>query len=85
MNQSHKLKVWPEYYKELLTGRKTFEIRNNDRDFKIGDVLVLKEFDPIRNIFTKREIHKAVTYITDFNQADGFVVMGLSREFLSLI
>jgi len=43
---THYLKTWPEYYKAILTGAKTFEVRKNDRDFKVGDILVLQEWDP---------------------------------------
>jgi len=40
----HELKTWPEYFEEILTGKKTFEVRKNDRDYKVGDTLILKEF-----------------------------------------
>ena len=39
----HELKIWPKYYEEVSMGHKTFEIRKNDRDFKKGDTLILKE------------------------------------------
>lgn len=42
----HELKCWPEYFSETKRGRKPFEIRENDRDFKHGDTVVLKEWDP---------------------------------------
>jgi acyl-coenzyme A synthetase/AMP-(fatty) acid ligase len=37
----HTLKIWPEYYKEVESGLKTFEFRNNDRNFKTGDLVEL--------------------------------------------
>ena len=42
----HELKILPEYYKAQKAGKKNFEIRKNDRDYKVGDKLVLKEYDP---------------------------------------
>jgi hypothetical protein len=42
----HRLKTWPEPYAAILDGRKHFEVRNDDRGFAVGDVLVLTEFDP---------------------------------------
>lgn len=44
--KTHNLKTLPIYFDAVARGDKTFEIRNNDRDFQTGDTLVLKEFDP---------------------------------------
>ena len=40
---------WPQYFDAVLLGKKTFEVRKNDRDFSFGDDLILKEFDPTRD------------------------------------
>ncbi|WP_331384989.1 DUF3850 domain-containing protein [Bacillus badius] len=42
----HELKIYPQYFKAVVSGKKSFEIRKNDRDFKVGDTLLLHEFDP---------------------------------------
>ena len=42
----HELKTWPEFFTETRSGRKKFELRRNDRDFRVGDQLLLKEWDP---------------------------------------
>lgn len=44
--KKHNLKTWPEYFRAVRNREKTFEVRLNDRDFKVDDILVLKEFDP---------------------------------------
>jgi len=44
----HDLKTWPLYFAAVSSGKKTFEIRKNDRDFKVGDILILKEFIPCK-------------------------------------
>lgn len=43
---THRLKVDRKYWPALVDGRKTFEVRRNDRDFQAGDVLELTPFDP---------------------------------------
>jgi hypothetical protein len=73
----HELKVWPEYFEPLAKRIKTFEIRKNDRDFRIGDVLILKEFDPETNNYTGRTVERKVTYITNFAQQEGYVVVAI--------
>ena len=35
----HELKIKMEYYLEVQKGTKTFELRQNDRDFKEGDLV----------------------------------------------
>ena len=35
----HKLKIKDKYYQDLIRGRKLFELRKNDRDYKVGDLI----------------------------------------------
>ena len=60
---THELKTWPVYFKAVWDGRKTFEVRLNDRRFKWGDHLVLKEWDPLTQEYSGRVIEATVTYI----------------------
>ncbi len=41
----HKLKILPKYYEKVISGEKRFEIRKDDRNFKIGDLIRLEEFE----------------------------------------
>lgn len=41
----HELKILPEYFNDVISGKKSFEIRKNDRPFKVGDLLALNEFN----------------------------------------
>ncbi|WP_204807510.1 ASCH/PUA domain-containing protein [Aeromonas veronii] len=77
----HELKIKPEYFAAVVNGEKTFEIRNNDdRNFQVGDTLVLKSFD---GEFNGNFVERTVSYITDFEQKPGYVVLGIvgAREF----
>ena len=56
-------KIWPEYFQQVLDGKKTFELRLNDFEINEGDILVLKEWDPNTKEYTGREIEKKVGYV----------------------
>lgn len=42
----HPLKTWPPYFQEVYHGRKNYEVRENDRDFRPFDILRLREWVP---------------------------------------
>ena len=46
LRANHDLKTWPKPFSALLTGKKTFEYRKSDRNFEVGDILLLREWDP---------------------------------------
>lgn len=73
--KKHVLKLDNEYYDDVVSGFKKFEIRFNDRDYKVGDILVLEEYDGID--YTGDRCKRIVTYITDYAQQDGYVVLGI--------
>lgn len=73
----HELKTWPEYFEAVSNGSKTFEIRKNDREFSVGDTITLKEFDPKEDKYTGHTLEVIVTYMTDFEQQPGYVILGI--------
>ncbi len=56
-------KVWPEYFQKIIDGVKTYELRLADFECKLGDVLVLREWDPETKEYTGKVIEKTVTYV----------------------
>ena len=76
----HELKTWKGYFEAVYMGNKTFEVRKNDRDFKEGDILILKEWDNFSKTFTGRKLARNVTYVFEggsFGLEKGFVVMAI--------
>lgn len=67
----HELKAWSEPFQGVWDDRKPYEIRKNDRDFKVGDELLLREWVHDGSIISKpgypytgREILANITYMT---------------------
>ncbi len=60
----HALKIDPIYFDEVRNGNKRFELRNNDRDFHVGDYLALNEWD---GMYTGRSELVKVEYMMNPN------------------
>lgn len=92
----HELKLDTFYFDEVKNGLKKFEIRKNDRDFRIGDLLSLSRFENGKYLKTRSGLYTnkanaseeaplneadtilmTISYITDYEQKDGYVVMGI--------
>lgn len=60
----HKLKSWSMFFKDILSGERTSDIRCiDDRRFKVGDYMDLCEWNPVKNIYTGRVQKVQITYI----------------------
>jgi len=46
MAQHHILKCWPGPFAAVLDGSKRFEYRVDDRGYRVGDILHLREYVP---------------------------------------
>jgi hypothetical protein len=81
MHSTHRLKTWPQYFEALTTGLKSFEVRNNDRGFTVGDWLILEEYDPISKTYSGRQVTRTVDYILNsgFGLSEGHCVMAISK------
>lgn len=75
----HVLKLWPQYAPAVAHGDKCFEVRKNDRDFKVGDLVIYRVFDPMTQQYAALRIHATITYVLPGGQhgiAEGYVVYG---------
>ena len=87
--RTHELKTWPSFFAGIWDESKTFEVRRNDRDFMVGDLLILAEWNPHYHVahdaavqvgLTGRECRRVVTYVLrggEFGIEVGFCVLGL--------
>lgn len=75
----HKLKMKQEQFEPIIQGKKRFDIRKNDRRFKVGDLVIYEEIDE-NNGYTGDSFKTRITFLTDDQQKEGYVVYGLSDE-----
>jgi len=81
--KTHHLKCWPDYYTAVADGTKTFECCKNDRDYKVGDVLVIAEYNPGQmpqeGAYTGNVSVRLVTFILSQFEGvtEGFIIMGM--------
>lgn len=71
---THHLKCWPEFFQVSWVGAKSFEIRKDDRNFKIYDEIILEEYDPKEKEFTGRTLKGTILFLTSFEQKQEYVV-----------
>jgi hypothetical protein len=80
---THQLKTIRPFFTDVWEGRKAFDIRKNDRDYKVGDILWLEEYLHKTGKYTNKVIVARVDYIV--NNADlpealypGYVCMSIT-------
>jgi ribosomal protein S17 len=80
-------KCWTEFFEKVLSGEKNFEVRLADFECQMGDILVLREWDPKTKEYTGRQIEKTVGFVLKTKNLPfwskkevdkyGYMVMGL--------
>ena len=76
LTATHELKILPRYFSEVVGRVKNFEVRKNDRNYAVGDTLLLGEWDG--TAFTGRRLLRRVGYILSDPEyvKEGYVVLG---------
>lgn len=75
----HDVKLGATFFEDVKTGRKTFELRKNDRGYKEGDTIVLHEYKD--GTTTGRTITKKIVYMLEgfTGLEDGYCILGLGE------
>jgi hypothetical protein len=74
------LKIWPEPFEAVISGKKRYEVRSvKDRVFHIDDEVLLNEYEPTLGVYTGRNFLGKITYITKagtFGLPSGICIFG---------
>ena len=83
--KTHCLKTWPDIFKAMKDKSKSFDVRVNDRDFQIGDQIILNEYDPKTEEYSGDHIHALITFIlkdpNPFMELGANVILSLKYDF----
>ena len=74
---THEIKCWPKFYQQVIDGRKTFELRRDDREYNAGDHLLLREWFPDEQDYSTRECLCYVPYLLRSEHTPGHVIMSI--------
>lgn len=70
-------KIRPEYFKAVRAREKNFELRVDEDDIRVGDLLVLEEWD---GYYTGEGVHRYVKYVLrdcqEFGLMPGYCIIG---------
>ena len=76
----HAIKLQRQFYDDVLSGRKNFEIRENDGGYQCGDFLDLKPWDTSNHCYCEpyTSIKREISYVlSGWGLKDGYVALGL--------
>ena len=71
----HQLKIDSRNLRLIMSGSKTFEIINNDKDFKEGDIIEFVEINPPGRTHSIR-----IGYVITLEHEPNLVVLSLLKE-----
>lgn len=80
----HNMKSWPQFFEAIAKGEKKHDLRSKDRDFKVGDTVVLHEFDPVTGQFSGKTVECRITFITSNDTPCALSSVVLDRDYCIL-
>ncbi len=74
----HILKCWTTPFQAMRDGIKTFEFRKNDRDYHVGEILELHEWNPDTDYTGEVDSYKVTWCLYEgFGLPDGYCIMSV--------
>ena len=81
----HVAKSWPWFFQAIKDGTKTHDLRDKiDRDYKVGDTILLREFDPRSGEYSGDMVTVEITYITSDDTPCAYSSSGLGKDYCIL-
>ena len=79
----HRIKCIQPFFRDVKRYDKMFEIRKNDRNYQVGDTVILREYIPETDKYTGNEITIEITYLIQRTVClkEGYCAFGFMRVF----
>ncbi len=82
MGKIIKKKILPEYFWDVVTERKTFELRRDEDNAQAGDILLLQEHDG--GHYTGRQVYADIIYVLrdvpEYGLQNGYCILGIQSR-----
>jgi hypothetical protein len=79
----HELKCWPVFFDATYRGEKSFELRKNDRDYRAGDMIILRRYNPAFQEYTGLQMKMIITCVLDGSAVgglqEGYAILGIQE------
>jgi Domain of unknown function (DUF3850) len=83
--KTHQVKSWTNFFQAIKRGEKKHDLRYDaDRDFAVGDTVILVEYDPFAGRFTGETLKTKITYMTSRATPCAFSSVVLDRDYVIL-
>ena len=79
------VKSWSPFFQAIKAGTKTHDLRDKiDRNYQVGDILTLEEFEPFTGVYTGDSVDVEITYITSNNTPCAYSSAVLDKDYCIL-
>ena len=78
----HQLKILDEYYIDVESGEKTFELRKDDRDYEVDDLINFIRIDKKGNLINTDFVYQIVYILRDcpkYGLLEGYAILGIRQ------
>lgn len=79
----HEMKTFHKNFSEMLSGKKNFVLLKQDKPYREGDTLIVREWSDIMNSYSGERLTYTISCIYEgcgkYGLAKGYCVLGLRR------
>ena len=75
----HELKIKEDYFYAIVRGEKTFELRRNDRDYQVGDLIHFIKTDGLEYCSYVFKITYVLKDVPEYGLDKDYCILGIKK------